>query len=120
MRPSKTSFNKKRKTYWTDKTRSYQFLSDQFDLFLKTDGAKGIDPTITERKKINDIFEKFSVFSKEDISQKQFPDNFKKLASDKALGRHKDRKRENAPSKLFYFIVLYSWFATNSFLIVAV
>lgn len=88
---------KKKKEYFSSGSDGYNFLDEQFNLYNQSGGRSGINPGISEKKDIDEIYNKYAVF--QDYSKSTFPLRFKSLASQKQLGIFKDRKRLESPGK---------------------
>ena len=110
--------NSKKNKYFTPQSEGAIFLAKSFKQFLESDGTAGIDPFTAEKKEIDEIYEKFSIFQQ--YSKSQFPQRFRSLADKFKINKFKERKRRDSPSELsflvFYFI-FYLWSLTFVFLI---
>ena len=100
---------KTRQKYFTDRSPGYQYLANAFEEFDNTKGKSGIDYKLRDKKDIDSVYQKYSIFH--EYSDKCFPDNFRNLSNKHKIGLYKDRKRNDSPSKFFYFttILFYSF-----------
>ena len=71
----------KKAAYFTSNSAGYNFLAQSFKQYNETDGVEGINPSLTDRKDINNIFDRYSVFQA--YSKELFPHRFLALASTK-------------------------------------
>ena len=95
---------KKKPKYFTNKSAGYIFLAENFKKFNNSEGKAGIDPFISEKCQIEDIYDKYSIF--QNYSKETFPKRFRSLADQFRLNKFKERKRAESPSK-FIFILFY-------------
>ena len=94
----------KKPKYFTDKSAGYIFLAENFKKFNNSEGKAGIDPFISEKRQIEEIYDKYSIF--QNYSKETFPKRFRSLADQFRLNKFKERKRAESPSK-FIFILFY-------------
>lgn len=78
---------------WDRKGPIAEQLVAQFDLYLSTNGAAGINPSITKPKTINqEVYEK-NIFL-QTLNPARFLTNFRKLAVDWKLNKDLQRARK--------------------------
>ena len=90
----------KKTKYFTTNSPAYLFLADSFKQYSESGGTTGINPFITEKRDIDDVYEKFSVFR--DYSKSTFPNRFRALADKFKVASFKHRKREDSLGESFY------------------
>ena len=83
----------KKAAYFTSNSAGYNFLAHAFKQYNQTDGVEGINPFLTDRKDINDIFDRYSVFQA--YSKDSFPHRFLSLAEKFRISKFKERKRQS-------------------------
>ena len=93
--PGRLTLQKKPK-YFTAKSEGYIFLANSFKQFHQSGGLSGIDPSTSDKKDIDEIYEKFSIFR--EYSKSSFPQRFRSLAEKYRIAKFKERKRAS-PSK---------------------
>ena len=110
---SKGQKTKSKAEYFSKGSEGYTFLADSFKRFGESNGTQGIDPFISDRKRIYDIYDRYAVFSK--YSRPQFPQRFTALASKYQIASYKDRKRLDSPSKDIFLFSIHFFTAFISF-----
>ena len=75
----------KKFTAWDRKGAIAKELANQFDLFIKTDGSAGIDPSLTKPASIKEVYDQHQFLHP--LNPQYFPNHFRTLSTDWKLNR---------------------------------
>ena len=105
----------KKPKYFTSNSPAYLFLAESFKQYSESGGTTGINPFITEKREIDSVYEKYSVFR--DYSKSTFPNRFRALADKFKVASFKHRQREDSLGESIYVCVLFIivFYFTNLF-----